>query len=213
MFLKFLLTFAPIMKEKILKRAIELFLELGFKSVTMDDIAESLGISKKTIYSHYSTKGKLVEDCAANLFCTITEGIDEIIAEKHNPIDESFNIHRFILSRLKKEKASPQYQLQKYYPKIERKLRQQKIERMQECVVNNLKRGVKEGYYRPEIEIDLVFRFYFMTLEGIRSSDMFSVAEYSIPFLVKNFSDYHLRGIVSEKGLTYINNLAKKCNS
>jgi len=213
LFLKFLRNFAELMKEKILDKATQLFLDLGFKSVTMDDIAEALGISKKTIYTHYSTKTKLVEACALGLFQIITEGIDEIIAQDHNPIDEMLYIHQFILERLQQEKVSPQFQLQKYYPKIEQALRQKKLERMKQCVVCNLENGIKLGFYRKDIEVELVYRFYIMTLEGLRNSDLFNMQEYSIPFLVQNFLEYHLRGIVSEKGLTYINNLAKKCNS
>jgi AcrR family transcriptional regulator len=197
------------MKEKILNTATDLFLNLGFKSVTMDDIAEKLGMSKKTIYSHYPNKAKLIEACAIELFNSITTGIDEIIAENNNPIDELLLIHGFILKRLKEEKASPQFQLAKYYPKVEQTLREKKIERMQECVVANLNRGVALGFYRKDIEVEVVYKFYFMTLEGIKDSDFFPMERYSIPFLVHHFLEYHFRAIASEKGLIYINNLNK----
>ena len=198
------------MKEKILDTATDMFLSLGFKSVTMDDIADKLSISKKTIYSHFPNKEKLVEDCAIELFNCITSGIDEIIKENHNPIDELLHIHEFILKRLREEKASPQFQLCKYYPEVDEKLRERKIERMQECVTNNLKRGIEEEVYRNDIEINVVLNFYFMTLEGIKNSDFFSMENYTIPFLIKHFLEYHFRAIVSEKGLKYINSLKHK---
>ena len=64
------------MREKIIHKASELFLTLGFKSVTMDDIANALGISKKTIYVHFNNKTKLVEAVTFTLFENICDGID-----------------------------------------------------------------------------------------------------------------------------------------
>ena len=66
------------MKEKILQTAAEMFLNYGFKSVTMDDIAEKMSISKKTIYTHFSNKTKLVEETTYGMFLCITTGIDAI---------------------------------------------------------------------------------------------------------------------------------------
>lgn len=201
------------MKEKILNTATEMFLTLGFKSITMNDIAEKLSISKKTIYAHYPNKEKLVETCVMELFKIITNGIDKIIEENHNPIDELLLIHEYILKRLKEEKASPQFQLCKYYPKIEEKLKARKIENMRKCIGNNLKRGKEEGLYRESIEIEIVQNFYFMTLEGIKNSDYFPIEKYTIPFLVDHFLEYHFRAIASEKGLKHINNLNHNCHS
>ena len=78
------------MREEILHKATELFLNLGFKSVTMDDLAQEMGISKKTIYSHFDNKTKLVEESTMDLFWFISNGIDEIMALKKNPIEELY---------------------------------------------------------------------------------------------------------------------------
>ena len=70
------------MREKIINKATELFINLGFKSVTMDDLANEMGISKKTIYSHFENKKQLVEECTLGMFCFISAGINEIIANQ-----------------------------------------------------------------------------------------------------------------------------------
>ena len=140
------------MKEKILEKATELFIELGFKSVTMDDIASKLGISKKTIYTHFSNKTKLVEATTFYLFENICGGIDLICAKKQNSIEELFEIKTFVLRNLQDEKSSPQHQLQKYYPEIFSEMKKRHLEIMQTCVSDNLKRGVETGIYRPEID-------------------------------------------------------------
>ncbi|WP_439130062.1 TetR/AcrR family transcriptional regulator, partial [Polaribacter sp.] len=106
------------MRDKIVEKSNELFLNLGFKSVTMDEIASALGVSKKTIYKYFKNKTELVDAVTKHAFCVISDGIDKICALKENPIDELFNIKQFVMTHLKDEKSSPQYQLQKYYPKI-----------------------------------------------------------------------------------------------
>ena len=88
MFLKFpAVASLLIMRTKIIQKAVELFLTLGFKSVTMDDIAHEMGISKKTIYVHFANKTKLVEAVTFELFETICDGIDGICEASHNPIE------------------------------------------------------------------------------------------------------------------------------
>ena len=73
------------MREKIISKSEELFLSLGFKSVTMDDIANAIGISKKTIYTHFSNKTELVEVVTFSILDHISEGIDKINAASINP--------------------------------------------------------------------------------------------------------------------------------
>ena len=97
------------MKQKIIEKANDMFLNYGFKSVTMDDLASEMGISKKTIYTHFQNKTKLVEATTDYLFCNISEGIDTILKEKNDPIEELYLIKAFVMKHLKDEKASPQY--------------------------------------------------------------------------------------------------------
>ena len=96
------------MKDKILDTATDLFLNLGFKSVTMDDLAEEMGISKKTIYSHFKNKTDLVKQSTMGLFHKISNGIDCICEKGKNPIEELYEIKRFALVNLKDEKGTQQ---------------------------------------------------------------------------------------------------------
>ena len=84
------------MKAKIIETATSLFLNLGFKSVTMDDIAEKMAISKKTIYTHFENKTELVEASSLLIFEQISKIITQIEAEKVNPIEETFKIKEII---------------------------------------------------------------------------------------------------------------------
>ena len=189
------------MREKIILKSTDLFLNLGFKSVTMDDIANEMGISKKTIYQHFQNKTKLVEATALHVFENISQGIDCICELDKNPIEEIFEIKRFVMHNLKDEKSSPQYQLQKYYPKIYATLKKKQFEKMLGCVTQNLQRGVAQGIYRDTIETDFIARLYFNNMISLKDQDIFPRENFSMPMLMNNYLEYHLRGICSEKGL------------
>lgn len=194
------------MKDKIIEKSNELFLNFGFKSVTMDEIAKSMGVSKKTIYKYFSNKTELVDAVTSFTFDIICEGIDKICALKENPIDELFDIKQFVMSHLKDEKSSPQYQLQKYYPKIYLSLKHKQFEVMQDCVIENLKYGIELGIYRDNIDVEFISRIYFNGLIGIKDKDLFPLNNYSMKTLMNYYYEYHLRGICTEKGIQQLEN-------
>ncbi|QBA63110.1 TetR/AcrR family transcriptional regulator [Muriicola soli] len=195
------------MREKILHKATDLFLNLGFKSVTMDDLANEMGISKKTIYSHFDNKTKLVEACTLELFNNISQGIDTICSLQKNPIEELYEIKKFAMRHLKDEKASPQYQLQKYYPKIHNTLRMKQFSLMQSCVVDNIKRGIAMGIYIPTLNVDFIARIYFSGVTSIKDHTLFPEDEFPKTQLMDDYLEYHLRGIVTSKGRQILNDI------
>jgi len=195
------------MRDKILQKATDLFLNLGFKSVTMDDLAHEMAISKKTIYSHFENKTKLVEETTMYLFWVISNGIDHIVSQKHNPIEELYEIKKFVMSRLKDEKTSPQYQLQKYYPKIYQTLREKQFEVMHDCVVDNVKRGIEIGIYRENLNVQFVARIYFSGVNSIGDNDLYPNKMFTKVELEDYFLEYHLRGIVTPKGRKILNKI------
>jgi len=195
------------MKEKILHKSAEMFLNLGFKSVTMDDIANDLGVSKKTIYNHFSNKTELVKEVTNSVFEIICDGINIICSKEENPLDELYEIKRFSMEYLKNEKASPQYQLQKYYPKIYATLKGKQFDIMQDCVVENLKRGVKLGFYRETIDLGFISRIYFHGIIGIKDVELFPLKQFSMNSIMNFYLEYHLRGICTEKGINKLNKI------
>ena len=197
------------MRAKIIEISNELFLNLGFKSVTMDEIASSLGVSKKTIYKYFKNKTELVAAVTGFMFDSVSCGIDSICDLKMNPIDEVFSIKRFVMDHLKDEKSSPQYQLQKYYPKIYASLKQKQFHIMQGCVIDNLKSGIENGLYRSDIDLEFISRIYFNGMISIKDKDLFPLDDYSMNTLMDYYLEYHLRGICTEKGVQQIENQLK----
>lgn len=198
------------MKEKILQKASDLFLNLGFKSVTMDDIAKEMGISKKTIYAHFSTKLKLVQAATFFVIENINETIHTICSRNHDPIEEIFTIKSVVHDQLKNEKSSPAYQLQKYYPRIFQQVKDKQFDSVSLCIVENLKRGIKDGYYRSDINIDLITRFYFSGNMSLTNYELFPIQSYDISILKDAFLEYHVRAVATEKGLKILKNILKR---
>ncbi len=189
------------MKDNIIENASDLFLTYGFKSVTMDDIANKMGISKKTIYGHFPNKTKLVETTTYHMLDGINKGIAGIIARDLNSIEELFEIKKLVSSHLKDEKSSPQFQLQKFYPKLFNQVQHNHLNIMQVCVSKNLLKGIAGGIFRPSIDIEFISKMNFIGMTGIKDQDLFSVEKYPQKVLTEKYMEYHLRAIVTPKGL------------
>ena len=199
-----------LMKDKILQKAADMFLNLGFKSVTMDDIAQELGMSKKTIYAHFSTKLKLVQAATFYVLDNINETICQVCSGNLDPIEEIFTIKSMVHDQLKNEKSSPAYQLQKYYPRIFKQVKDKQFDSVNDCIVENLKRGIKDGFYRKDINIDLISRFYFSGNMSLTNYELFPLDVYGMSALKDAFLEYHIRAIATEKGLNTLHNILKK---
>lgn len=189
------------MKETILQKANEMYMSLGYKSVTMDDIAAELGISKKTIYQHYSNKNELVEASTLYLFEKISGGIDQICELGQNSIDEIFLIRNFLMKHLNNESTSPFYQLQKFFPKTFACLRTKQFAKTHGCMMENIRKGIAAGLFRDDIDVDFTSRIYFTGLTGVKDTDIFPTNEYEVNAVTKQYIEYHLRAIATEKGL------------
>ena len=188
------------LKEDIISTATDLFLTLGFKSVTMDDIAQKMGISKKTIYTHFPTKSKLVEATTLFLLETIDSGIKKIRQKNLNAIEELFEIKKFVMNHLKDERSSPQFQLNKYYPKVYQNVEKHHLNLMCCSISENLHKGIEGGLYRDNIPVEFISKLYFLGMTAIKGSEIFSPEEYTIKELNDNYLEYHLRAIVTPKG-------------
>jgi len=197
-------------KEKILHKATDLFLTFGVKSVTMDDIAKEMAISKKTIYTFFSTKTRLVEDTTIYLFNKINSEILTICSSGHNPIKELFLVKSLVLEHLKNEETSPQYQLQKYYPKLFDFMKQKQFDSINDCISNNLKKGIEKGFYRKNLDNNLIVRFYFIGIMGIKNVELFPMDKFGMPYLMNNLLEYHIRAIATEKGIKSLKKILKK---
>jgi AcrR family transcriptional regulator len=196
--------------EMILEKAKEMYFKLGFKGVTLDDIAQEMSISKKTIYQHYANKNELVAAVAANLMQMIFEEIQKISNSGCNAIEELFEIRKYLRKTLEDKYQLPTFQLKKFFPEISVTLHAKQFERMQKSVLNNLKKGIDEGLYRSSINCDFVSRIYFTGISGTKDNSVFPEELFSMHQLHLLFLEYHVRAICTPEGIIQLENLLKE---
>ena len=188
-------------QKEILDRAAHVIMRYGIKSVTMDDLARELSISKKTLYAQFGDKRKMIQ----MLVAAQVEGDKEccqvqIVASK-NAIDEMFRVTSFVSERLKNVNVTFFYDLRMGYPKAFKAMEDYKQGYIQETIIQNLKRGIEEGVYRPDLNPTIVARVYLSNVEMIFGGKEFDNIHLSAYDLFLEIFMLHMRGIVSESGL------------
>ena len=186
------------MKDKIINKATEMFLKLGFKSVTMDDIACEMCISKKTIYKFFTNKEVLIEEGNNVFHEKINKGMNEIMAKSDNAIQENFNIRNMFVEMFKIADKSPLYQLKKHYPAIYQKVMAQETEICTECFRQNILKGINQGLYRKDIEVESYVKFYYTLIFNINET---TILERDASKLEYQALEYHTRAMATPKGI------------
>ncbi len=198
------------MKETILKKAGESFQKFGFKSVTMDDIANELGISKKTIYKFFKTKLELVDSTVTYIHDSIYNSITCTCNMGYNAIQENFEIKKLFKDLFKNSDDSPMYQLQKYYPTVYNKIMLKEYDMFKDCLFRNIENGIIEGLYRKEIDKELISKFYFSLAMSVHDSTLYTYNKNTINKLEIQVLEYHTRAIATEKGLQILEEQLEK---
>jgi AcrR family transcriptional regulator len=186
------------MKEKIMSKASDLFMKLGFKSVTMDDIAGEMCISKKTIYKFFSNKEILIEEITDKIHSEIHEIIDQIVAQNYNAIEENYQIRKMFKEMFKAADTSPVYQLKKHYPSIFEKVMAKEMNECNTLFKNNIEKGIAQGLYRKEIPVETFVKFYYNLIFTIKEQ---TVSEREGQELELQILEYHTRAIATSAGI------------
>ncbi len=198
------------MKEKIIKKATDMFLKLGFKSVTMDDIACEMCISKKTIYKFFSNKETLIEEGTAVIHEKINNLMAEVVSQNHNAIAENFQMREMFKQMFQSFDHSPAYQLKKHYPEIYNKMASTKIEDCSHMFRQNIEKGIAEGLYRQDVDIESAVTFYYTLIFSINENTMMEKDAYE---LEAKALEYHTRALATPKGLLELENQLSNPNT
>ena len=186
------------MKDRIMSKASDLFLKLGFKSVTMDDIAGEMCISKKTIYKYFCNKEILIEESTAMVHDEIHTIIEQIVAKNHNAIEENFEIRKMFKEMFKSADTSPIYQMKKHYPEIYAKVISREMEECNTLFKQNIEKGIEQGLYRKEIGVENYMKFYYTLIFGIKEQISSEKEGQKIELEIL---EYHTRAMATAKGI------------
>ena len=193
------------LKKYIIEESDKLFCQYGFKSVTMDDIAKHLGMSKKTIYQNFADKNELVDILIADKLGNQSCKMNDCAKNAKNAIHEIFLTIADIKELMGALNPNLFYDLQKYHPKAWLKFRNFKEKNLLITIHNNLKRGIEEGLYRSEINVDILSQLRLDHSSIVfQEHDHYTMNKYNIAQVIIEITEHFLYGISNEKGLALI---------
>ena len=194
------------LQERILLKGDELFRRFGIRSITMDDIAKQLGVSKKTIYQHYPDKDELV---IAMTKLNISRHFNEV--EKCcgpasiNAIAEMFAVNNSVGEMIRSFNPIMFYDLQKYHPKAWLSFREFRNLYVRTKIVENIRRGIEEGYYRGDVDIEILSRMRLEQVDMTFNYDIYPPTEFQFHKVMEELTFHFLYGLVNQKGYELIN--------
>ncbi len=180
------------------------FMTYGIKSVSMDDLATKLGMSKKTLYQHFNNKQDLVSQSLSRHVKLEEEVIEEISRTATDAIDEMAQIAEHTVIHFRQIKPILIHDLQKYYRDIWQSVVIHQSQFIKTKIETNINRGISEGYYRSELNSDIVSKLYVAKSFSLVDENLFSLVNYPRELLVRQHILYHLNGILSDKGRKHL---------
>ena len=191
--------------EDLLAKVSVLYRKYGIKSVTMDDVAHELGISKKTLYQFVSDKTELVKMVVEHVRHCNFNSMGEKEETDLNAIEELIEVSQHLNTVMKDHSPSYEYDLKKYYPDIYRNLMLARRKLMYESMISNIRKGKKEGVYRNDLDETIIAKLYLLRIENMQSSEIFGREEIHSQKFFREVFVYHIHGLATEKGLRILN--------
>ena len=186
--------------ERIIEGGEELFLKAGIKSVTMDDIARHLGISKKTIYHFFKDKNDLVIALVKKKLKEDEDQMAGIISKSGNVIEEMINMMTCSEEIVSRINPIVIHDMQKYHPEAWREFQNFKSEVLVHTMEELLTKGIKQGYIRPDIDVKVISLMRVHQLELGFNTSVFPIAEFNTWNVQQQFQEHFNYGVCTLEG-------------
>ena len=187
-------------KERILTCAADLFLKFGIRSISMDDIAHQLGISKKTIYQHFSDKDDIVTRVMEQYLSHERSALQSLKERAKDAVDLLIGINSYLRRNLRETTTSMIRELQKYHTKAWSLVNDFKKDFIYDIISQNLSAGMRDGHFRNDIDPAVTSR---IRLEGVSmafNEDVFPKGKFNVIEVSDSILDHFILGIATEKG-------------
>jgi len=194
---------------EILKKSADLFQRYGIRSVAMDDIAKELSISKKTLYNHIKDKKDLIEKVIQMQAQSYDLKI-RLESLKLNAIEEYLEVYKSISKIAELSHPCMEFDLRKYYPEIHSRIDEERRVFMLEGIKGNIMRGIKEGYYRKDFNVDFVTHWHMLRINELIASNFLNENKLDAVDVLHEVFSYHLHAITSPKGIAEFKRLLKE---
>ena len=200
------------MKSRILEKGAELFFRYGVKTVTMDDIAAELGISKKTIYQHFPDKDSLVFEVVKTFIDQDHAKWNELDRLYSNVIEKMFKSFEMTKDLITKMNPRLLFEIQKYHTKAYQLFLEHGEKSINQYLIADFKKGAQFGYFRSDIDFEFLARLRMAEVNLAFNPEFYPNNKLPLFETQLVLLDIFMRGILTEKGLTlytsYKNNLS-----
>lgn len=187
-------------KEKILELAKNLFWRFGIRSVTMNDIAKELGMSKKTLYQNFADKEEIVCLCTQNQINQDVLVHTSACDNSENAVDELVQMMKYHTEMMKNYHPSLLFDMQKYYPKAWELFMNYKDVFCVECIVKNVERGIKEGFFYDDLDPLIIAKLRMEQVQMVFNPQIFPPNKFDIVYVHQQISKQFIYSILNPKG-------------
>jgi TetR/AcrR family transcriptional regulator, cholesterol catabolism regulator len=187
-------------KVRIRDKAKELFLRYGIRSVSMDDIANQLGMSKKTIYQYFTDKNELVDAVIEDELQNMQHDCLKCGEVAKDAIEEIFLTVDQVIEQLSSMNPMVLYDMEKFHIRAYQRFMEHKNKFLLQVIKKNLEWGVKEGLYRPDVDVDIISKYRLESMMIPFNIDLFPPSRYKLSEVTKSIIEHYVFGVASLKG-------------
>lgn len=199
-------------ENELFEKVTPLFMRYGVKSMTMDEIARQIGISKKTLYLYVDNKKDLVKKMMQRQIEWEQCLMAKAFTDGENAIDEIMSMSKQVSNQIKGMHPSVLFDIKKYHPEAFQIMVKHKDKFIRKCIQKNLENGIKEGYYRTNFVPEIITNFYLFLVGSIMDPENHSNQTFNFHETHSEMMRYHIRGIASAKGREYLKTKFKQDN-
>ena len=196
-------------KARILNHAQTLFMRNGIKSVSMDDIAADMGMSKKTLYKWFENKDQIVLGTMTRHLSKVQGECSAVAGHATNAVEEMLTIAQWADEQFSGIHPSIFHDLKKYHPAAWELFGAHKNTFILEQITQNLRRGMVEGLFRPDLDVEVLARLSLAQIELAFDPVLYPPAQFAPVRVNRVFDEHFLLGVATLKGHKLINQLRR----
>lgn len=197
-------------KEELLANISDLFLTYGLRSTSMEDICNYLKISKKTLYHIFENKDDVVEQVMLYRLESIRKRTTPQEVSKIGPVHFVYDIKKHIIENLNSRMPANYFDLKKYHPEVDKKIRAEKDRIMKSVLKGVLSVGIEEGFFRQEADMDLQMLLLNRQLSFLEELERPLETDYPVSLLISTIVDNFIMSISTERGREEFEMIKKK---
>ncbi|MBD2770354.1 TetR/AcrR family transcriptional regulator [Hymenobacter sp. BT664] len=192
-------------KDRILQHAQRLFMRNGIKSVSMDDIAADLAMSKKTLYKWFENKDQIVLDMMHRHLLDTQRECANVMKDANSAIDELFRLMEWMKQEFANVHPSIFYDLQKFHAEAWKLWLTHKNEFILSQIIDNLRRGIAEGLFRPDLDVEVLARLRLAQIELQFDATLYPPRQFGAERVSVALVEHFMMGVATLKGHRLIN--------